>query len=53
MATEMQHPPIDYSALVSGARVHGSLYRDEQVYQRELDQIWHKLRTYLGKKAAL
>jgi len=53
MATQMQQPLIDYRALVSGGRVHGSLYRDERVYERELDQIWHKVWVYLCHESEL
>jgi fatty-acyl-CoA synthase len=49
----MQQPLIDYQALVSGGRVHGSLYRDERVYQRELEQIWHKVWVYLCHESEL
>jgi hypothetical protein len=42
MATDMRRPLIDYHALVSGGRVHGSPYRDLQVYQRELTGL-HKV----------
>ena len=49
----MRRPLIDYHALVSGGRVHGSLYRDPQVFQRELEQIWHKVWVYLCHESEL
>ncbi len=39
---------IDYAALASGARVHGSLYRDPDIFARELEAIWHKVWVYIG-----
>jgi phenylpropionate dioxygenase-like ring-hydroxylating dioxygenase large terminal subunit len=40
--------PIDYEALTSGARVHGSLYRDPAVFERELEAIWNRVWVYIG-----
>ncbi|HXQ52216.1 MAG TPA: Rieske 2Fe-2S domain-containing protein [Stellaceae bacterium] len=40
--------PIDYEALTGGARVHGSLYRDPAVFERELEAIWNKVWVYIG-----
>jgi phenylpropionate dioxygenase-like ring-hydroxylating dioxygenase large terminal subunit len=41
----------DFEALTSGARIHGSLYRDEAVFERELALIWHKGWVYLGHES--
>jgi phenylpropionate dioxygenase-like ring-hydroxylating dioxygenase large terminal subunit len=45
--------PIDYHALVSGGRVHGSLYRDPQVFERELTEIWNKVWVYVGHESEI
>jgi len=44
---------VDFEALTSGARVHGSLYRDPAIFERELDLIWHKAWVYLGHESEL
>ncbi len=44
----MAATPIDYEALTSGARIHGSLYRDPAIFARELEAIWHKGWVYIG-----
>ena len=43
--------PLDYRALVAGGRVHGSLYRDGRVFQRELAAIWNKVWVYVGHES--
>jgi phenylpropionate dioxygenase-like ring-hydroxylating dioxygenase large terminal subunit len=45
--------PIDYEALTTGARVHGSLYRDSAIFEREFDAIWHKVWVYLGHESEI
>lgn len=39
---------LDYGALIKGSRIHGSLYRDPAVFEREFDQIWHKVWVFVG-----
>jgi fatty-acyl-CoA synthase len=51
MSSSSAQTPIDYQALVSGARVHGSLYRDPQVFERELTEIWNKVWVYVGHES--
>ncbi len=41
-------PALDVRALVRPDRVHGSLYSDPAVFQKELDSIWHKVWVYIG-----
>jgi phenylpropionate dioxygenase-like ring-hydroxylating dioxygenase large terminal subunit len=41
----------DYHDLVTRGRVHGSLYRDPQVFQRELERIWHTVWVYVGHES--
>jgi phenylpropionate dioxygenase-like ring-hydroxylating dioxygenase large terminal subunit len=41
-------PVPDIRELVRGPRIHGSLYRDPAVFQRELEAIWHKVWVYVG-----
>ena len=38
----------DIRDLVKGSRIHGSLYRDPAVFQRELEAIWCKVWVYIG-----
>ena len=46
-------PSIDYEALTSGARVHGSLYRDPAIFARELEAIWYKVWVYIGHESEI
>jgi|SRR5579862_3708152 len=41
----------DYEALTSGGRIHGSLYREPAVFQRELEAIWYKVWVYIGHES--
>lgn len=43
--------PFDIRALVKRDRVHGSLYRDPAVFQKEIDAIWHKVWVYVGHES--
>jgi phenylpropionate dioxygenase-like ring-hydroxylating dioxygenase large terminal subunit len=45
--------PIDYHSLVSGGRVHGSLYRDPEVFEREQREIWSKVWVYVGHESEI
>jgi len=51
MATKVESPPVDYAGLVQGARIHGSAYRDPEIFQRELEQIWYKVWVYIGHES--
>jgi phenylpropionate dioxygenase-like ring-hydroxylating dioxygenase large terminal subunit len=53
MPTPPTASPIDYQTLVSGGRVHGSLYRDPLIFERELREIWNKLWVYVGHESEL
>jgi phenylpropionate dioxygenase-like ring-hydroxylating dioxygenase large terminal subunit len=44
-------PATDFRQLVKGSRIHGSLYRDPAIFQRELDRIWHKVWVYVGHES--
>lgn len=46
LATQQRN--IDYSALIKGDQVHGSLYYDEDIFQEELEKIWYKKWVYIG-----
>jgi phenylpropionate dioxygenase-like ring-hydroxylating dioxygenase large terminal subunit len=39
---------IDVESLIRGNRIHGSLYRDPAVFEREQDEIWNKVWVYVG-----
>lgn len=51
MATKPDEAPIDYRKLLDGARIHGSAYRDPEIFQRELEQIWYKVWVYIGHES--
>lgn len=38
----------DWQHLVQQDRVHGSLYSDEAIFQRELERIWYRTWVYVG-----
>lgn len=40
--------PIAYEALVKEDRIHGSVYTDPQIYDEELDKIFHRGWVYVG-----
>jgi fatty-acyl-CoA synthase len=48
MLVRPDQPVGKFEDLINGARVHGSLYRDPAIFQRELDLIWYKVWVYLG-----
>jgi phenylpropionate dioxygenase-like ring-hydroxylating dioxygenase large terminal subunit len=39
---------LHFGELIRGTRVHGRLYRDPDVFQRELEAIWYKVWVYVG-----
>jgi phenylpropionate dioxygenase-like ring-hydroxylating dioxygenase large terminal subunit len=43
----------DVGGLIQGTRIHGSLYRDPAVFERELDQIWYKVWVYVGHESEI
>jgi phenylpropionate dioxygenase-like ring-hydroxylating dioxygenase large terminal subunit len=51
MPTTPNSPAIDYEKLTTGGRIHGSLFRDPAVFQRELDAIWYKVWVYVGHES--
>ena len=42
------NPIADYGALVEPDRVHKAVYADEEVYEAELKNIFHKKWIYIG-----
>jgi phenylpropionate dioxygenase-like ring-hydroxylating dioxygenase large terminal subunit len=44
---------IDVAGLVQGTRIHGSLYRDPGVFERELNEIWYKVWVYVGHESEI
>jgi len=53
MSSTLAAAPVDYQALIAGGRVHGSLYRDAAIFEREFEQIWNKVWVYLGHESEL
>jgi phenylpropionate dioxygenase-like ring-hydroxylating dioxygenase large terminal subunit len=43
----------DYHALVTGDRIHGSLYSDPAIFEQELERIWGRVWVYLGHDSEL
>ena len=41
-------PRMDYSSLIQGNRVHGSLYTNPDVFADELERIWYKSWVFVG-----
>jgi fatty-acyl-CoA synthase len=41
----------DFQELTKGSRIHGSLYRDPAVFERELEHIWYKVWVYIGHES--
>jgi fatty-acyl-CoA synthase len=41
----------DIRDLIQGPRIHGSLYRDPALFQRELEAIWYKVWVYIGHES--
>lgn len=46
-------PGADIRNLVKGSRIHGSLYRDPAVFERELERIWYKVWVYIGHESEI
>ncbi len=44
---------IDVGNLIQGTRIHGSLYRDPAVFERELEAIWYKVWVYVGHESEI
>jgi len=44
---------IDVQNLIQGTRIHGSLYRDPAVFERELAAIWYKVWVYVGHESEI
>ena len=42
---------IDWDALIRGSRIRGQLYRDPEVFEREIEAIWHKVWVYVGHES--
>nr|WP_237564719.1 hypothetical protein [Bordetella parapertussis] len=39
---------IDYRALIEPTRINSRLYVDPEIFQEELDKIWHRTWVYVG-----
>ena len=39
---------LDFTEMTKGSRIHGSLYCDPDVFERELEAIWYKVWVYVG-----
>nr|AMK59211.1 dioxygenase large subunit [uncultured bacterium UPO45] len=44
---------IDYNALVKADRIHGSVYTDPQIYEEEIDTIFHRGWVYVGHESEI
>ncbi len=44
---------MDVGGLIRGNRIHGSLYRDPDVFERELEEIWYKVWVYVAHESEL
>ena len=42
---------FDWDSLILRDRVHGSLYRDAQIFEQELEKIWYKTWVYVGHES--
>jgi fatty-acyl-CoA synthase len=51
VGTVPMHDAVDLRDLVRGSHIHGSLYRDPAVFQRELEAIWYKVWVYIGHES--
>ena len=51
MTTDVKESLLPSGALVDGPRVHGSAYRDPDIFQRELERIWYKVWVYVGHES--
>ena len=50
MATTM-NPAIDYHELIHEDRIHGSLYRDPDIFEEEFAKIWYRSWVYVGHES--
>ena len=44
---------VDWSQLIEGHRVHGSLYHDAQIFAHELKHIWYRGWVYVGHESEI
>jgi phenylpropionate dioxygenase-like ring-hydroxylating dioxygenase large terminal subunit len=44
---------IDWDALIHDSRIRGQLYRDPEVFEHELEAIWHKVWVYVGHESEI
>ena len=44
---------IDVEGRIRGNRIHGSLYRDPDVFERELEEIWYKVWVYVAHESEI
>ena len=51
MMTDVKGSLIPSGSLVDGPRVHGSVYRNPDIFQRELERIWYKVWVYVGHES--
>ena len=51
MTADVKEKLLPSGALVDGPRVHGSAYRDPEIFQRELERIWYKVWVYIGHES--
>jgi phenylpropionate dioxygenase-like ring-hydroxylating dioxygenase large terminal subunit len=42
---------INVGELIKADRIHGRLYNDPDLFQREMNEIWHKVWVYLGHES--
>ena len=49
----MDRSPIDFEALTRNGRIHGSLYRDPAIFEREVEAIWNKVWVYIGHESEI
>ena len=49
----MTASPLNYTEMTKGSRIHGSLYCDPGVFERELDAIWYKVWVYIGHESEI
>jgi phenylpropionate dioxygenase-like ring-hydroxylating dioxygenase large terminal subunit len=51
MMTTEAEAKVDIAALIERDRVHGRVYYDQAIYDREIREIWHKVWVYLGHES--
>ena len=44
---------IPVKELIDGPHVHGRLYRDPDLFARELEAIWYKVWVYIGHESEI